>query len=149
MFFLRSIGKQRNYHCYFKTRFQSLNKDIKINLLFFLFCFSKMQEEQLKDKRFFYFIFQPASGYVEKVPQRDRGTLTGVLNRKLVANSIINSDEWRGYLNLPQFVPACIQHNTVKNTFNFVDPEADAHTQMSIHFFILAVYLLFTTTDYH
>ena len=86
---------------------------------------------------------------MEKVHQRDRGTLPGVLNRKLVANSIIDSDEWRGYLNLPQFVPACIQHNTVNNTFNFVDPEAGAHTQMSIHFFILGVYLLFTTTAYH
>ena len=57
--------------------------------------------------------FQPAKGYMEIVPRRDRVTLTGVLNRKLVANSIIHSDEWRGYLNPPQFVPACIQHNTV------------------------------------
>ena len=86
---------------------------------------------------------------MEKFPQRDRGTLTRVLNRKLVANSIVNSDEWRGYLNLPQFVPACIQHNTVSNTFNSAEPEAGAHVQMSIYFFILAVYLLFTTTGYH
>ena len=67
--------------------------------------------------------FQPARGYMEIVPRRDRVTLTGVLNRKLVANSIIHSDEWRVYLNLPQFVPACIQPNTVNHTFNFVDPE--------------------------
>ena len=70
--------------------------------------------------------FQPARGYMEILPRRDRVTLTGVLNRKLVANSIIYSDEWRGYLNLPQFVPACIKHNTVNHTFSFVDPVTGA-----------------------
>ena len=83
--------------------------------------------------------FQPARGYIEIVPRRDRVTLIGVLNRKLVANSIIHSDKWRGYLNLPQFVPACIQHNTVNHKFNFVDTVTGAHTQVSIFNFILAV----------
>ena len=83
--------------------------------------------------------FQPARGYMEIVPRRDRVTLTGVLNRKLVVNSIIHSDEWRGYLNLPQFVPASIQHNTVNHTFKFVDTVTGAHAQVSIRFFILTV----------
>ena len=81
--------------------------------------------------------FPPARGYMEIVPQRDRVTLTGMLNRMLVANSIIHSDDWRGYLNLLQIVPVCIQHNTVNHMFNFVDPLSGAHTQASIRFFIL------------
>ena len=43
MFFPRSIGKHKNYHGHFKTHLQSFNKDIKINLFFFLFCCRKMQ----------------------------------------------------------------------------------------------------------
>ena len=83
--------------------------------------------------------FQPVRSYMEIVPRIDRVTLTGVLNKKLLANSIIHSDEWRGYLNLPQFIPACIQRNTVNHTFNFVGPVIGAHTQVSIRFFVLAV----------
>ena len=81
--------------------------------------------------------FQAARGYMEIVSQRDRVTLTGVLNRKLVANSIIHSDEWRGYLNLPQFVlTGWIQHNTVNHSFNFLEPVTGAHIQVSILFFL-------------
>ena len=76
---------------------------------------------------------------MEIVPRRNRVTLTSVLNRKLAANSIIHSDKWKGYLNLPQFVPACIQHNTVNHRFSFVDPVTGAHTQVSIFNFMLAV----------
>ena len=66
--------------------------------------------------------FQPARGYMKIFPRRDRDTLTDVLNRKLVANSIVHSDERRVYLNLPQFAASYIQHNTVNHTFSFVDP---------------------------
>ena len=87
-----------------------------------------------------YTSFQPATCYMEIVPRRDRVILTGVLKRKLVANSIIHSDEWRGYLKLPQFVPACIQHNTENHTLTlFVDPVTGANTQVRIPIFILAV----------
>ena len=78
--------------------------------------------------------FQPARGYMEIVSQRDKVTLTGVLNRKLVANSIIHSDEWRGYLNRPQFVQACIQYNTMNHTVNFFDFVIGAHTKRTYVF---------------
>ena len=68
---------------------------------------------------------------MEIVPRRNRATLTNILNVKLMANSVIHLDEWRGYQNLPQHVPACILQNTVNHTYNFVDPNASAHTQVS------------------
>ena len=58
------------------------------------------------------------------------------------ANSVIHSDEWRGYYNLPQFVTACIQHNTVNHTYNFVDPAAGAHTQVGNKFLLYVILLL-------
>ena len=73
--------------------------------------------------------FTPAKGYVEIVARRDRVTLTTVLNRVLNAGSVVHSDQWRAYNNLPQFVPTCILHNTVNYTYNFVDPGTGAHTQ--------------------
>ncbi|XP_066917944.1 uncharacterized protein [Clytia hemisphaerica] len=66
---------------------------------------------------------------MEIVPRRNRAVLTGVINRVLNANSIIHSDEWRAYINLPQFVPNCIGHDTVNHTYHFVDPQTGAHTQ--------------------
>ena len=68
---------------------------------------------------------------MEIVPRRNRATLTNILNAKLAANSVIHSDERRGYQNLPQHAPACILHNTVNHTYNFVDPNTGAHTQVS------------------
>ena len=67
---------------------------------------------------------------MEIAPGRNRATLTNILNAKLAANSVIHSDECRGYQNLPQHVPACISHNTVNHTYNFVDPNTGAHTQV-------------------
>ena len=68
---------------------------------------------------------------MEIVPWRNRATLANILNAKLAANSIILSDEWRGYQNLPQHVPACILHNTVNHTYNFVGLNTGTHTQVS------------------
>ena len=87
--------------------------------------------------------FQHAQDYKEIVPRRDRRTLTDVLrNRNLSANSVIHSDEWRGYYNLPQVVPASIQHNIVNHTYNFVDSATAAHTQVSNVFLLYVILLL-------
>ena len=73
--------------------------------------------------------FTPAKGYVEILQRRNRATLAGVLNQVLNANSTVHSDQWRGYLNLPAHVPACINHDTVNHTYNFIDPLTGVHTQ--------------------
>ena len=75
---------------------------------------------------------------MEIVPKRDCQTLTGVMNRVLNANSVVHSDEWRAYINLPQHVPNCIQHNTVNHTYNFVNPVNGAHTQVYSYFIIFS-----------
>ena len=51
------------------------------------------------------------------------------MNRVLNANSIVHSDMWRAYNNLPRYVPAVVQHDTVNHTYNFVNPATNAHTQ--------------------
>lgn len=64
------------------------------------------------------------------VPNRNRRTLTAIINQVLNANSIIHSDQWRAYINLPQFVQNCVGHETVNHTNHFVDPLTGAHTQV-------------------
>ena len=75
--------------------------------------------------------YVPAKGYMEIVPRRDRQTLTAAINRVLRPNSVITSDEWRGYARLSQFVQNCIRHDTVNHTYNFVNPVNGAHTQVT------------------
>ena len=92
--------------------------------------------------------FQPARGYMEIVLRRDRRTLTDVLNRKLCANSVIHSHDWRGYYNRTQFVPACIQHSIVNHTYNFVDPVTGAHTRVSNKFLLCHFIVVTFLADY-
>ena len=75
--------------------------------------------------------FEPAMGYMEIVPDRRRVTLAAMLNRILNANSVVHTDMWRGFLNLPAWVPACVVHDTVNHTYNFIDPQTGAHTQVT------------------
>ena len=91
--------------------------------------------------------FQPARGYIKIVPCRR--TLTDVLNIHSVntvnlvqANSVIHPDEWRGYYNLPQVVPACIQHNIASHSYNFVDSAIGAQTEVSNKFILYVIILL-------
>ena len=79
--------------------------------------------------------YTPARGYMEIVRRRDRNTLIGILNQRLEANSVIHSDEWRAYVNLPQHVPNCIAHDTVNHTYNFVSRNNGAHAQVSLRRF--------------
>ena len=66
--------------------------------------------------------FQPARGYTEIDEYTEHET----------GGKFSYSFGWIKRLqNLPQHVPACILHNTVNHTYNFVDPNTGAHTQVS------------------
>ena len=72
----------------------------------------------------------PGRGVYCVVPNRSRRTLTRIINHFLRGNNVtIHSDCWRGYLNLPNFVPRCALHQTVNHSRNFVDPITGAHIQ--------------------
>ena len=80
--------------------------------------------------------YTPARGYMEIVNRQDRNALVGILNQRSEANSAIHSDEWRACINLPHDVPNCIAHDTVNHTYNFVNPNNAAHTQVSLTRFL-------------
>ena len=74
--------------------------------------------------------FEPARGYMEIVQRRDRATLAPIMDRVFRPNTVVHSDEWRAYINLPQHVANCAAHDTVNHTRNFVNPVTGAHTQV-------------------
>ena len=80
--------------------------------------------------------YTPSRGYMEIVNRRGRNILVGILSQRLEANSAIHSDEWRAYINLLQHVPNCIAYDTVNHTYNFVNPNNGAHTQISLTRFL-------------
>ena len=72
----------------------------------------------------------PGRGIYVVVPNRSRRTLTRIINHFLRGNNVmIHSDCWRGYVNLPNFVPRCTIHQTVNHSRHFVDPVTGAHIQ--------------------
>ena len=69
--------------------------------------------------------------FVEFVPNRSREVLVEVISRQVAPSSTIVSDLWRGYTNLPLYLPTYnIEHLTINHSTNFVNPNNEmAHTQ--------------------
>ena len=63
------------------------------------------------------------------VPDRSQETLLPIIRRYIRPGTLIISDEWRGYLNIPSIDGGNYYHQTVNHSRNFVDPETRAHTQ--------------------
>ena len=62
--------------------------------------------------------FQPSSGYIEIVPQRDRDLLANIINAIHSATKILYT--------MYQLVSYTVNH-----TYNFLDPNTGVHTQVS------------------
>ena len=65
--------------------------------------------------------------------QRDMGTLMSAIEKHVLPQFTIMTDQWLGYLNLsrPQTPnDTWYNHLTVNHTYNFVDPLTGANTQM-------------------
>ena len=60
------------------------------------------------------------------VPKRDEDNLLPIIQSWCPAGSIINSDCWAAYNNIPNYGYA---HCTVNHSENFVDPITNEHTQ--------------------
>ena len=67
---------------------------------------------------------------MEIVARRDRATLAAIMNRVILPNTELHTDQWRGYLNIDLHVPAIFRHDTVNHTLHFVDPVTGTHTQV-------------------
>ena len=69
--------------------------------------------------------------FIEFVENKTRGVLIEVIKRRIAPGSIIMSDCWRGYTNLPSFVPEYnFSHFTINHSCNFLDPnDPNIHTQ--------------------
>ena len=64
------------------------------------------------------------------VPDRTRGTLLSAIQDNIQPGSIIVSDEWRAYNDIPEIPDGDYIHWTVNHSVNFVNPNnPDAHTQ--------------------
>lgn len=69
--------------------------------------------------------------FIEMVDRRDRETLLDVIRRRIQPGSVISSDCWKAYENLPSLVPEMnFLQLRVNHSRNFVNPDnSAAHTQ--------------------
>ena len=70
----------------------------------------------------------PATGYMELVPQRDAATLLPIIQAHTLPGTIIHSDQWRAYQQVHS-LPNVAAHSTVNHSVEFVDPITGVHTQ--------------------
>ena len=68
-------------------------------------------------------------GFLEFVPSRGQNVLLPVIKKFVEPGSLIISDEWLAYKNIPQIEGCFYAHETVNHSENFVDPVSGAHTQ--------------------
>lgn len=66
-------------------------------------------------------------GFITFVTKRDAATLLPIIERVIAPESIIISDEWAAYRNIPN-LPNNYRHQTVNHSKNFVNPATGAHT---------------------
>ncbi|XP_071506451.1 uncharacterized protein [Diadema antillarum] len=66
-------------------------------------------------------------GFLVEVQQRDAATLLPIIQQWVAPGSIVWTDMWRAYNNLPN-LPQQYQHGVVNHTFNFVDPNTGVTT---------------------
>src|SRR6218665_633546 len=66
-------------------------------------------------------------GYVTYVEKRDAATLLPSIQRVISPGSIIVSDQWQAYSDIPN-LPGNYTHYTVNHSQNFVDPVTGKHT---------------------
>ena len=52
-----------------------------------------------------------------------------VIKKHIKPGTLILSDEWRGYLNIPSIADRSYAHLTVNHSQNFVNPRSKVHTQ--------------------
>lgn len=65
--------------------------------------------------------------FIDYVKDRSRDTLLPIIQKNILSNSIIHSDEWRAYRQLERHKYV---HRTVNHKNNFVNPVNSVHTQM-------------------
>lgn len=71
---------------------------------------------------------QTKNFFMELVPQRDQATLFPVLQRNILPGTMIWSDGWAAYNNIPTLG---YQHQVVNHQQHFVDPVTGVHTNDS------------------
>ncbi|CAH1277205.1 Hypp9504 [Branchiostoma lanceolatum] len=70
----------------------------------------------------------PAIGFMTVVPNRKKETLLPIIQRCVLPNSTIHSDQWGAYLNVRN-LPNVARHATVNHSMHFVDPHTGVNTQ--------------------